>query len=199
MKLYLSPTSPFARKVKIALLEKRLPFEEIRVDPWATPPELAAANPLSQVPTLITDAGEPLGNSDTIMAWLEHTFPRPALLPTTQPQLTRALRSTALAQGMIEMTVHIVLERRRPQAQQSEALIERREASLQRGVAVLERDFAASRAHFHLDAIGIAVALAYLDFRLAGYPWRAEATRLAEWQAWAASRASMQASAPPSA
>ena len=87
MRLYLSPTSPFARKVKVALLEKGAPaaFEEIHVDPWTTPPELAAANPLSQVPTLVTDRGEAISNSDTILAWIERRFPQPSLLPTEQP------------------------------------------------------------------------------------------------------------------
>jgi glutathione S-transferase len=199
MKLYLSHNSPFAHKVKVALLEKRLPFEEIRVDPWATPPELAAVNPLSQVPTLVSDTGLALGNSDTILAWLTHAFPQPPLLPATGPELARALRHAAIAQGMIEMTVQIVLERRRPSEQQSTALIARRKASLQRSVTVLEHEFLASRAALQLDAIGVAVTLAYLDFRLPEYSWREDAARLSEWQIWAAARPSMQASAPPAA
>ena len=195
MQLFLSPTSPFARKVKVALLEMDLPFEEIRVDPWATPPALAAANPLSQVPTLVIDTGLALGNSDTILAWLMSTHPIPGLLPA--PEHARALRHGAIAQGMLEATVQIVLERRRTPGQQSAALIERRKASLQRSVAALEHEFSASRATFPLDAIGVAVALAYLDFRLPEYHWHKDAMRLSAWQGWAAARASMQASAPP--
>ena len=197
MQLYLSPTSPFARKVKVALLEMDLPFEEIRVDPWATPPALAAANPLSQVPTLVSDTGLALGNSDTILAWLMSTHPNPGLLPATAPEHARALRHGAIAQGMLEATVQIVLEQRRTPGQQSAALIERRKASLQRSLAALEHEFIASRATFPLDAIGVAVALAYLDFRLPEYHWRKDAMRLSAWQSWAAARASMQASAPP--
>jgi len=90
-----------------------------------------------------------------------------------------------------------VLERRRTPGQQSAALIERRKASLQRSVAALEHEFTASRATFPLDAIGVAVALAYLDFRLPEYHWHKDAMRLSAWQGWAAARASMQASAPP--
>ncbi|EQD58341.1 glutathione S-transferase domain-containing protein, partial [mine drainage metagenome] len=173
-----------------------LPFEEIRVDPWATPPELAAANPLSQVPTLITDAGEPLGNSDTILAWLEHTFPRPALLPADAAALTRAQAVTAIAQGLIETTVGIVLERRRTAEQQSAAMLDRRLATIRRTVPALAQRFDRAREHFHHDGISVACALAYLDLRLPEWDWRAAAPTLAEWQVWAEARASMRASAP---
>ena len=201
MKLYLSPTSPFARKVKVALLEKgaQAVFEEIRVDPWTTPPELAAANPLSQVPTLVTDRGEAIGNSDTILAWIERRFPQPSLLPTDEAALTRAQAVAAIAQGLIETTVGIVLERRRPPEQQSKTMLDRRLATIQRTVPVLAQRFARAREHFHHDGIGVACALAYLDLRLPEWDWRAAAPALAEWQVWAEARASMQASAPPTA
>ena len=199
MKLYLSPTSPFARKVKVALLEKgaQAAFEEVRVDPWAAPPELTAANPLSQVPTLITDTGAAIGNSDTLLAWIERRFPQPALLPTEDAALTRAQVVAAIAQGLIETTVGIVLERRRPPEQQSAAMLDRRLATIRRTVPALAQRFDRAREHFHHDGIGVACALAYLDLRLPEWDWRAAAPALAEWQVWAEARASMRASAPP--
>ena len=199
MKLYLSPTSPFARKVKVALLEKgaQAAFEEVRVDPWAAPPELTAANPLSQVPTLITDTGAAIGNSDTLLAWIERRFPQPALLPTEDAALTRAQVVAAIAQGLIETTVGIVLERRRPAEQQSAAMLDRRLATIRRTVPALAQRFDRAREHFHHDGIGVACALAYLDLRLPEWDWRAAAPALAEWQVWAEARASMRASAPP--
>ena len=199
MKLYLSPTSPFARKVKVALLEKgaKAVFEEIRIDPWTTPAELTQANPLSQVPTLITDGGEAIGNSDTILTWIERRFPQPSLLPTHEAALTRAQAIAAIAQGLIETTVGVVLERRRPAEQQSSAMLDRRLATLRRAVAALAQRFDRAREHFHHDGIGVACSLAYLDLRLPEWDWRAAAPLLAEWQVWAEARASMRASAPP--
>lgn len=199
MKLYLSPTSPFARKVKVALLEKgaQALCEEIRVDPWSMPPELAAANPLSQVPTLVTDRGEAIGNSDTILAWIERRFPQPSLLPVDEAALTRAQAVAAIAQSLIETTVGIVLERRRTAEQQSAAMLDRRLATIRRAVPVLAQRFDRAREHFHHDGIGVACALAYLDLRLPEWDWRAAAPTLAEWQVWAEARASMRASAPP--
>ena len=199
MKLYLSPTSPFARKVKVALLEKgaQATFEEVQVDPWAMPPELTEANPLSQVPTLVTDRGEAIGNSETILAWIERRFPQPSLLSTDEAALTRAQAVAAIAQGLIETTVGIVLERRRPPEQQSKAMLDRRLATIQRAVPALAQRFDRAREHFHHDGIGVACALAYLDLRLPEWDWRAAAPTLADWQVWAEARTSMQASAPP--
>jgi len=199
VKLYLSPTSPFARKVKVALLEKgaQAAFEEVRVDPWATPAELTQANPLSQVPTLITDSGEAIGNSDTILAWIERRFPQPPLLPAGEAALTRAQAVAAIAQGLIETTVGIVLERRRPPQQQSSAMLDRRLATIRRTVPALEQRFDRARERFHHDGIGVACALAYLDLRLPEWDWRPVAPKLADWLVWAEARTSMQASAPP--
>ena len=199
MKLYLSPTSPFARKVKVALLEKgaKAVFEEIRIDPWTTPAELTQANPLSQVPTLVTDRGEAVSNSDTILAWVERRFPQPSLLPTDAAALTRAQAIAAIAQGLIETTVGVVLERRRPPEQQSKVMLDRRLATIRRTLPALAQRFDRAREHFHHDGIGMACALAYLDLRLLEWDWRTAAPTLAEWQVWAEARASMRASAPP--
>lgn len=199
MQLFLSPNSPFARKVRVALLEKGLTFELVYVDPWQDPEVLTRANPLSQVPTLVSDEGVALVNSETILDWLERTHPEPALLPDDAGGATRALAIAGLAQGMIEATVQIVLERRRPPEQQSAPLIGRRKASLQRGVTALARRFEPMRGNFQLDGIGTAVALAYLDFRLPEYNWRSEAPALAAWQEWATARTSMQATIPDGA
>ncbi|MGA9341776.1 MAG: glutathione S-transferase N-terminal domain-containing protein [Rhodanobacteraceae bacterium] len=199
MQLYLSLTSPFARKVRVALIEQNLiERTELKiVDPWADAESLAAVNPLLQVPTLVLDNGLALTNSDTILAWIDRTHPDPSLWPTEANSLTRAQAIAALAQGMIEYTVYIVLERRKPAQQQGTGMIERRLAGIQRVVAALERRFDCDTSGFHLDAIGVACALAYLDFRLPELDWRNKSPRLNRWLEWAAKRPSMQATAPP--
>ena len=199
MKLYLSPTSPFARKVRVALLEKGLAFETVFVDPWQAPAVLTRANPLSQVPTLVTDAGVALANSETILDWLERAHPQPALLPPDAEAAAHALAIAGLTQGMLEATVQIVLERRRDAGLQSAALIDRRKAALARSVDHLARHFDLARTRFQHDGIGAAVALAYLDFRLSEYEWRSTAPELAAWQDWAVTRPSLRASVPPAA
>ncbi|MGA8278121.1 MAG: glutathione S-transferase N-terminal domain-containing protein [Rhodanobacteraceae bacterium] len=199
MQLYLSLTSPFARKVRVALIEKGL-IERVElkiVDPWADAESLAAVNPLLQVPTMVLDDGLALTNSDTILAWLDRAHPQPALWPADADELTRAQAIAALAQGMIEYAVYIVLERRKPDAQQGRAMIDRRIAGITRVVHAIEQRFDCNTTGFHLDAIGVACALAYLDFRLPELDWRKNAPKLAEWQRRAAQRPSMQATVPP--
>lgn len=200
MKLYLSPTSPFARKVRVALSEKALGerTEYVMLDPWTSPEALLAVNPLSQVPTLVLDEGIALTGSDGILGALESLHPVPPLFPSETEAQMRTLAAAGLAHGLIECTVQIVLERRRPADRQSETTIERRRGAVERVVHKLEADFEKYTDRFLLDGIGVAVALAYLDFRLPEYDWRSRSPRLADWQDWAAARRSMRESAPPS-
>lgn len=198
MKLYTSLTSPFARKVRIAVIEKGLSdlVETIVLDPWASPDELVRVNPLSQVPTLVLDDGLPLSNSDTIIGWLERQYPTPALLPDDEKLRTQALAIAALTQGMIECTVDIVLERRKTTVQQSRAMIERRLVTIDRVIDTLAVRFEPNTRHFHLDGMGVACALAYLDLRVPERDWRKRSKPLAAWQAWAVERDSMRATQP---
>ncbi|MGH8161349.1 MAG: glutathione S-transferase N-terminal domain-containing protein [Gammaproteobacteria bacterium] len=199
MKLYLSPTSPFARKVKVALLEKDLERQTqwLVLDPWASPDELLAVNPLSQVPALVLDDGRTLTGSDTILGGLESLYPEPSLLPIGTDAVLRTLAVAGLAHGLIECIVATVLERRRPAEQQSAKAIARKRSAIVRVLKTLSREFNCSTEQFQLDGIGLACALEYLDFRLPDHEWRGEHPALAEWLGWAAARASMQASAPP--
>lgn len=199
MRLFLSPTSPFARKVKVALIEKGLfdATEEVRVDPWASPAELLAVNPMSQVPTLELDDGQVLTNSDTIIQWLERTHPESPLLPEDVGECARVLAVAALAHGAIESVVSVVIEGRKPAAQQSTKMIERRREGIERVLDALEQRFECSRERFLLDGLNVACALEYVDLRLPDLDWRAHCARLADWLGWAAVRPSLAQSAPP--
>ncbi|NII10345.1 glutathione S-transferase N-terminal domain-containing protein [Oleiagrimonas sp. C23AA] len=199
MQLYVSPTSPFARKVRVALIEKGLldQVELVPVDPWASPDALLAVNPLSQVPTLVTDNGLAVANADTIIDYLERHHPQPRLVPADHAQRDAVLAGAAQAQGAIEFTVDIVIERRKDEAQRGHAMIERRLITLNRLLAHWERHFHRDIKHFMLDSIGVACALGYLDLRLPELEWRSQAPALADWQGWAEARASMHETTPP--
>lgn len=199
MQLLLSLTSPFARKVRVALHEKGLHtrVEEIIVDPWADDPDLLATNPLLQVPALRLDDELALTNSDTIVGWLERAFPHPSLLASDPTQRSMDDAIGALAQGVIEYAVFLVLERRRPEAQRSDAMQARRTLGIERAVAAIAERFPRRTDEFHAAAIGVACALAYLDFRHPQLAWRERHAALADWLDWANARPSMQATAPP--
>lgn len=199
MKLYLSPTSPFARKVRVAILEKNLGdhTDWAMLDPWADPKELLALNPLSQVPTLATDDGTVLVGSESILGALEMLFPDPALFPAGRAACLDTLATAGLAHGLIECGVTVLLERRRPAAQQSTKNIKRKQAAATRTLKTLAERFDRSSKNFYLDGIGLACALAWLDFRLPDFKWRSTHPDLANWLDEVARRPSMQASAPP--
>jgi glutathione S-transferase len=199
MKLILSPTSPFARKVKVAILEKNLGdrTEWVMLDPWASPDELLAVNPLSQVPTLVTDDGTVLVGSESILGALEMLYPEPSLFPAERDACLETLAIAGLAHGLIECGVTVLLERRRPAAQQSMINIERKQAAATRTLKTLAERFDCSSENFYLDGVGLACALAWLDFRLPDFTWRKRHAALANWLDEVAKRPSMQASAPP--
>lgn len=200
MRLYLSPTSPFAREVKVALAEKGLldSTQQVFVDPWSSPAELLAVNPLSQVPTLELDDGQTLTNSSTIIQWLELAYPAPPLLPDNPADCARVLASAALAQCLIESVVYVVIETRKPADQQSEKMLTRRRDGIDRVLDALESKFDASQDVFMLDALHMGCALEYVDLRLPDMGWHNRCPRLAQWLGWAAMRPSMMQSAPPS-
>ncbi|MDP9140003.1 MAG: glutathione S-transferase N-terminal domain-containing protein, partial [Pseudomonadota bacterium] len=73
MRLFMNKTSPYSRKVRVAVIELNLSeqVEEVITDPFAAPSELLAANPISKIPTLITDRGEALPDSSLILEYLQ--------------------------------------------------------------------------------------------------------------------------------
>ncbi len=200
MRLFLSPTSPFAREVKVALAEKGLLdfTQQVLVDPWSSPEELLAVNPMSQVPTLELDDGQILTNSSTILQWLEIAYPDPRLLPDDPAGCARVLAVAALAHCVIESVVYVVIESRKPAEQQSEKMLTRRRTGIGRVLDALEKKFDASQERFMLDGLHVGCALEYVDLRLPDLDWRGRCPRLKQWLDWAAARPSMKQSAPPS-
>src|SRR5262245_48871175 len=102
MKLYFSKTSPYARKVRVAIEELGLGelVEEVVADPFNPSPELLAANPLSKVPTLVTDRGEALPDSQLILDYLTHKKTGLATL-SRGAKRWEALRRLQIADGVI--------------------------------------------------------------------------------------------------
>jgi glutathione S-transferase len=80
IKLHGSPISNYYNKVKLALLEKGVPFEEVDTPTKSTDPAVLAASPLAKIPFVTTDEGG-LCESQVILDWLEATHPQPPLLP----------------------------------------------------------------------------------------------------------------------
>ena len=196
MRLYYSPASPFARKCRIVIREKGLDgmVEEVVADPYADDPLLLEANPIAQVPALVTDDGLTLPDSPLICGWLDAYSGRPRLLPEGDAYWKVRRRET-LADGVLELAVKIVLERRRPEGERSASWIERWTRGVHRGLDVAERG---TLEPDPLDLGGIAMGVVgpYLSFRLPEIDWRADHPKLAALCEALAKRPSFQATAP---
>jgi len=169
VKLYVSSTSPYVRKVRIVALEKGLGsrLELIDATPWPDPATVAAANPLGKVPALVTDDGMVLYDSPVICEYLDVLGGGSALIPTAGRARWCALRTQALADGILDAAVTIVLERRRPMQERSLATEARATAALRRSLSALAIDLADSHTgDFGIARIAAAVAIGYVEFRL---------------------------------
>lgn len=201
MKLFASPTSPYARKIRIVLLEKQLPFELVEDSPWESATRVPEINPLGKVPVLVLDDGEVFFDSPVIAGYLETLDAEPRLLPTDMLARVRVRQAEALADGITDAAVTALLESRRPEGERSERAIARQTAKVERGLDVLERR-AAGRAWLHGDTMSLAdiaagTALAYLDLRFPSLSWRATRPALQELEARMSARPSFVKTVPP--
>jgi glutathione S-transferase len=168
MKLIYSPGSPFARKVRIVLAEKDLPFESLVVDAYEVD-TLLAANPIGQVPALVLDDGSGLADSGVICAWLDAHHPEPRLIPEGEAQWP-VRRLEALADAMAENTVKLRMEQMRPEAKRSAEMMERHVRKTRRGLDALETQ--AFGDALCMAQIALVCALDYMDFRCPEIAWR---------------------------
>jgi glutathione S-transferase len=198
MRLFYSPTSPYARKVRVVSREKELVarVEEVACDPWSDPAVLRFVNPLGRVPALVTDDGVSLYDSPVICAYLNDQTPLPALIPLGEGRY-RILAAEALADGTLDTAVNLVLEGRRPEGERSAKMIVRWLETIERGVNSMAETWPHLPGEVTMGHIGFAVALAYLDFRLPQIDWRAGHDALAEWHKGFAARPSMRETIPP--
>lgn len=200
MKLYCSKTSPYSRKVRVAIEELRLSeqVEEIDTDPFSPPPELLAANPLSRIPTLITDKGEALPDSDLIIEYLDAKYHGLAPLPRGTKRWT-ARRRQKIAQGIIDAAVATVQEKRRPESIVYHSFLDRQVAAIRRSLELLELEANTLLIDEKPSVVEITsgVGLAYLDFRMPYLEWRKEFPALDRWFGEFARRPSMVKTQPP--
>jgi glutathione S-transferase len=200
--LYFSPTSPFARKVRIAILELGLADEvtEIAVNPFAPDAEYLVINPLSKIPTLVTEDGVVIPDSRHILDYvieLGSGTGRQLAAPTGDRWTERRLRQ--LADGVIDAGVAANLERRRDPSLVSQAWADRQTAAIGRALDELETaaiDLATEGAIGPLE-ITLASALGYLDLRLDDLKWREQRPALATWFETLGARPSIVSTRPP--
>jgi glutathione S-transferase len=202
MKLYFSPTSPYARKVAMTLHETglldRVEIVTVSTTPTAPDAALAAANPLGKLPCLTGADGPALFDSRVITRFLDSLHHGHRLYPAP-PALWSTLTLEALADGVMDAAILAVYETRlRPEPIRFAPWVEGQKHKIAQALDALETLWAAHLAGpVDAGAIATAAALGYLDLRFGDMGWREGRPRLAAWHAGFAARPAYVATMPP--
>ena len=148
-----------------------------------TDPALLEFNPLSKVPTLITDDGTRLYDSPVICEYLDGVGSAPKLFPAAGPARWKAICQQALGDGILDATQPRRREIALPQDDGRKAYIELQQGKVKRALAELEKDADKLGNLTTIGEITIGCALGYLDFRYANEPWRPGHPKLEAWYA----------------
>ncbi|MEC8851852.1 MAG: glutathione S-transferase, partial [Pseudomonadota bacterium] len=184
MKLYFSPASPYVRKVTVVAHETGqfagLELVTERSSPVNPNPEVAVANPLVKVPTLVPDAGPALFDSPVICEYLDSLHDGAKLFPAAGSARWLALRNQALADGILDAAILYRYEiTLRPEALRWSDWLDGQMAKVNAAIALAARDLDAYRAAVDIGSLSIAVALSYLDYRFPDLDWQANHPDLA--------------------
>jgi len=201
MKLLGSPGSPYVRKVRIVLAEKRVDYEYVIGRPSAADSRIHEYNPLGKVPTLVMDDGRALYDSVVIVEYLDGLGSGPRLIPEAAAERLEVKRWEALGDGIADATVAVSHDLREHEAQRKPAAwyVKQRQ-KIQRGLATMERDLGRNEfcygGKFSLADIAAGFALGYLDQVLQDTDWRSEFPGLKSLAARLAQRESFIATKP---
>ena len=186
MKLIGSTTSPYVRKVRVVMAEKKLDYQFLQENVWATDTTIAASNPLGKVPCLVMEGAEAVFDSRVIVEYLDTLSPVGRLIPATGRERAEVKTWEALADGLLDAAILVRLENTfegRSEAQRSPAWIERQlgkvDASLKAMAQGLGDKPFCSGIHLSLSDIAVGCALGWLSFRFPEIDWRAEHPNLA--------------------
>jgi len=176
MKLIASLRSPFVRKVRIVMAEKKIDYELVLEDVWAETTTIQQFNPLGKVPCLMMDDGGAMFDSRVIAEYLDVLTPVGKLLPTGGRDRAEVKCWEALADGLLDAAILVFREKQRPTRQQSPEWIRRQwskvEAALHAmAVGLGEKSYCVGN-HYSLADVAVGCALGWLDFRFPETDWR---------------------------
>ena len=176
LKLISATPSPYARKVRIALAEKGIPFELITEVPWDSTTATPRHNPLEKLPVLILEDGSSVYESRYILEVIEARWPDPPMLPAGIDGILAARKVEVIADGICDACVLLFWERHRAPEQQSAEWIARQRRKVDGGLRALaelagDRDWLVGD-RFGLAEIATGTVLRYLDVRFPEHPWR---------------------------
>ncbi|ANY15768.1 glutathione S-transferase N-terminal domain-containing protein [Bordetella pseudohinzii] len=201
MKLIGSLTSPYVRKVRVVMAEKKLDYQLELENVWSPDTQIQQFNPLGKVPCLVMEDGGALFDSRVIVEYLDTLSPVARLIPQSGRERAAVKCWEAIADGLLDACVTIVKENQRPEAQRSPEWIERQYGKIRAALRAMDSSLG-DNAHcmgvnYTLADIAVGCGLGYLDLRFASLDWRAEHANLARLHDKLAARASFVDTLPP--
>ena len=205
MKLLGSLTSPYVRKVRVVMSEKKLDFQLVLEDVWAKD-DILKNNPLGKVPCLVMEGSEAIFDSRVIVEYLDTLSPVGKLIPASGRERIEVRTWEALADGLLDASILARLEATwagRSTEQRSQAWIDRQMSRVQAALDAMGQGLGdkpwCTGNHFTLADVAAGCALGYLDYRFAHIDWRAQHPNLHKLSDKLAARPSFIDSAPPAA
>ncbi len=200
MKLIGSLASPYTRKVRVVLAEKKIDYEFEIDNPWKADAVTPKFNPLGKVPVLVLDDGSSIYDSRVIVAFLDGASPLSRLIPGEPRERVEVRRWEALADGVLDAGVTARLENQREAKLRNTAWIDRQLGKVRSGLTALdaelgEKPWCAGNGCTLAD-IAVGVCLGWLDFRYPKMDWRKDHANLARHLAKLSERASFQDTMP---
>lgn len=182
-------TSPYVRKVRIVMAEKKLDYQFVLEDVWAADTSMPDANPLGKVPCLVMEGGEAVFDSRVIVEYLDTLSPVGKLIPVQGRERAEVKTWEALADGVLDAAILARLEATwagRSDGQRSQAWIDRQLGKIDTSLKAMSTGLGdkpfCSGVHFSLSDVAVGCALAYLDLRFAQIDWRERHMNLARLQ-----------------
>jgi glutathione S-transferase len=184
MKLIASLGSPYVRKVRIVMAEKKIDYDLVLDDPWSADTLIQQSNPLGKVPCLMMDDGGAMFDSRVIVEYLDILTPVGKLIPVSGRERAEVKCWEALADGLQDAGSLLRREKLRPVAQQSESWIKRQQGKVDVALKAMsdglgDKPFCVGT-HYSLADVAVGCALDWLSFRFPDTTWREDYPELAK-------------------
>jgi len=187
LKLIGSNTSPYVRKVRVVMAEKKLDYDYVLADVWADQATISLSNPLGKVPCLVMEGGEAIFDSRVIVEYVDGLSPVGKLIPPQGRERAEVKTWEALADGVLDAAILARLEATwtgRTKAQRSQAWIDWQLDKVKSALAAMSKGLGekayCTGVHLSLADIAVGVTLEYLDFRFPDIAWREQYPNLAK-------------------
>ena len=184
MKLIGSPASPYARKVRVVMAEKKIDYEFVLEDVWSVDTRITASNPLGKVPCLIMDDGGALFDSRVIVEYLDNLTPLHRMIPPTGRARIEVKCWEALADGLTDAAILVRIENtQRAEHERSAKWVARQMSKVEAALQAMSKGLGDKAwccdERYSLADIATGCALGWIEFRFPELRWRTDYPNLA--------------------